>query len=248
MEEARPVTPKHAQLTKTVGALVDPRLPKIMLQRPTPEHHQPPTTGLGFSIPVAPPSPSPSPLSQVSAAIQAMPHGSPPLGHLGNINVPQVEDAALQKFFHDIAEQLQLIGSASPRSSIAMDSPMASPALSQGGSTAPTTPIPTPEPTNLPILQSAMAQHMPVKPRPAPSRAYTDGPAPVGPRVDLGTQRRRSYLGDASSRDNTVTQTQAQAHRHSVQLVGDKNRRASSRTASESGSRRKSRREFGSRA
>ena len=194
-----------------------------MLQRATPEATDKAPTGLGFTIPAAPPSPSP--LGQASTTaerttIPGIPGGqpalaSPVLGHLGNINVPQVEDAALQKFFHDIAEQLHLIGSASPRSSIAMDSPMASPALSQGASTAPGTPIPTPGPVEGPVLQN-MA-NAPVKPRP-PVPARTQSDTPTGTvKVNVNEQRRRSYLGDATSRDNTMAQNAAN-QRHSVQM------------------------------
>lgn len=189
-------------------------------------------------IPAPPPTPSPQP--QIPVGIVA-PHGSPPLS-VNAINVPQVEDAALQKFFHDIAEQLQLIGSASPRSSIAMDSPMASPALTQGGSTAPGTPIPTPEPIEGAVLQGAQA-NMPVKPRPPiPPRAYTDVPAP-SPKPDLVGQKRRSYLGDATSRDNTMQQTVGPGgQRHSIQLTGEKARKSivPTKTDSKRKSKRKS--------
>lgn len=222
----RPVTPVHlrpAQAESPAATAHDPRMPKIMLQRATPEATDKVPTGLGFTIPAAPPSPSPLGQSATTAErtpIPGIPGGqpvvtAPPLSHLGNISVPHVEDAALQKFFHDIAEQLHLIGSASPRSSIAMDSPMASPALSQGGSTAPGTPIPTPGPIDGPILQNTA--NAPVKPRPpVPTRTQSDTPAGTV-KVNVHEQRRRSYLGDATSRENTMTQSVVN-QRHSVQM------------------------------
>lgn len=239
-EITRPATPVHLEAKGARGVTVtpvDPRLPKIMLQRPTPSPTDgpAPTTGLGFMIPAPPPSPSPQPHVNTGSV---SPHGSPPLGVVP-IAVPHVEDAALQKFFHDIAEQLQLIGSASPRSSIAMDSPMASPALSQGGSTALETPMPTPGPLDGPILQGAQA-NMPVKSRPPiPPRAQSDAPVP-SPKPDLATQKRRSYLGDATSRDNTMQQTNSTTQRHSIQLTGEKVRKSIAPTKTDS--KRKSKR------
>lgn len=241
--QSRPVTPVHlvpgTATDATTVTPVDPRLPKILLQRPTPSPDvtAQPTTGLGFMIPAPPPSPSPQPQLTMTQYTTTSPHGSPPLG-VNPIAVPQVQDAALQKFFHDIAEQLQLIGSASPRSSIAMESPLASPALTQGGSTAPATPIPTPEPSNAPILQSAQA--MPIKPRPSVARANTDG-ASVGKEQNGQSQKRRSYLGDASARDNTISSRAPNPNRGSLQLTGDKTRR--SVIVGKTDSKRKSKRE-----
>ncbi|KAK8869825.1 hypothetical protein IAR55_000393 [Kwoniella newhampshirensis] len=213
---ATPRTPAHTEKTTSVQAHVpstvtpvDPRLPKITLQRPTPHSADSSTLtpmGLGLSIGVAttapPPTPSPAP-------------SSPPLGMavgaaLGNINVPQVQDAALQKFFHDIAEQLQLIGSASPRSSIVVDSPMASPALSQGETiTTPTTLNMDLAPLVHPVNQAKTPTQIQVQPqqgyRPAHTRSVTDQPQVANgintTRAEVG--RRRSYLGDASHRENT---------------------------------------------
>ena len=182
-DAASPRTPAHLENTPATTVTPDPRLPKITLQRPTPQPDSPAPAGLGLSMAEGPPqSPSPNPASPL--------HSSPPLGA---INVPQVQDAALQKFFHDIAEQLQLIGSASPRSSIAMDSPMQSPALSHAGTTALPTPLTTPIETEAPVL--------PVIQRPKPLRASTDQPvATTHPK----NSKRRSYLGDAPARDNVV--------------------------------------------
>lgn len=226
-----------------------------MLQRPTPEGTDKAPTGLGFTIPAPPPSPSPSPLGQLPhtvgnterTPIPGIPGGSalqnsPPLGHVGNINVPQVEDAALQKFFHDIAEQLHLIGAASPRSSIAMDSPMASPALSQGGSTAPGTPIPTPGPLDGPVLQNMASA--PVKPRPAvPVRTQSETPAGTV-RVNAGEQRRRSYLGDATSRENAMAQ--GATARQSVQMASKDRKSVGGGKTTDS--KRKSKREHDTRS
>ena len=200
-----PRTPAHLDQSSRPPATVtpvDPRLPKIALQRPTPQPESSPApAGLGLSMAVGPPaSPSPNPNVQITS--------SPPLG---GINVPQVQDAALQKFFHDIAEQLQLIGSASPRSSLAMESPMQSPALSQGETTAPSSPLPTPTETEVPVL--------PAIKRPMPSRANTDQPTSTQTAKPEATKR-RSYLGDASARDNAAT-----LNRHSTQLVGEKVRK-----------------------
>ncbi|CAD6587059.1 MAG: hypothetical protein TREMPRED_004650 [Tremellales sp. Tagirdzhanova-0007] len=201
-----PRTPAHldqsSRLPSTVTPVIDPRLPKITLQRPTPQPESSPApAGLGLSIAVSPPaSPTPSPILSITS--------SPPLG---GINVPQVQDAALQKFFHDIAEQLQLIGFASPRSSLAMDSPMQSPALSQGETTASSSPLPTPTETEAPVLPAIR--------RPMPSRAATDQPT-VTQTAKPEVTKRRSYLGDASERDNAVT-----FNRHSIQVVGEKVRK-----------------------
>jgi hypothetical protein len=212
-----PAGPRTPLPDKSPAAPVDPRLPKITVQRATPQAEAPATTGLGLSIPAPPASPSPN----------AVPN-SPPLG---GINVPQVQDAALQKFFHDIAEQLQLIGSASPRSSIVVDSPMGSPALSQGGdNTLPNTPLPTPLPIEVVSMEKTVA---PVKPRPIPTRAATDGPKP-SPIPDV--QRRRSYLGDASARENVAPQ------RYSTQIAGEKMRKRI--PAISDSTKRKSKRKF----
>jgi len=93
-------------------------VPKITVQKATP-------TGLGLSMntPTAPPSPSPTPSPTPSARPSPLASPALPGIHGAPITVPQVDDAALQKFFHDIAEQLQLIGSASPRSSLAIEFP-----------------------------------------------------------------------------------------------------------------------------
>jgi hypothetical protein len=180
---------------------------------------------------------------------------------INGINVPQVQDAALQKFFHDIAEQLQLINNTSsvtgsPRSSIMTNSPvldqpygspLQSPALSQGGTstTSPNTPNPlTPATVDIPVLQNAQAQYTAESKytRPAqPSRAHIDGASGVGrPGVLQDQQKRRSYLGDASNRDNVTAN-----HRHSVQLPGEKNRKGGlTHQTSTTESRRKSKREL----
>lgn len=136
-----------------------------------------------------------------------------------------MQDAALQKFFHDIAEQLQLIGSASPRSSIAMDSPT----LSQGENSTPNTP-------NLAQAQAPAqtGSATPTVMRPVPTRAMSDQPT-MPPRIGIEPVRRRSYLGDASSRENTVA-----AHGHSAQMVGEKVRKT---LPAPMESKRKSRRE-----
>ncbi|ORY33799.1 hypothetical protein BCR39DRAFT_519287 [Naematelia encephala] len=218
-----PKTPVNADKVKVQSTItpIDPRLPKITLQRPTPQADTstPSRTpaGLGLSI-GAPPSPSPSP----SPAPSIYSPSSPPLG---GIEVPQVNDAALQKFFHDIAEQLQLIGSASPRSSLAMDSP----ALSQGESTAPPSPLPTPITAEAPTLP-------PIVTRPVPQRAATTdsgsgsvgvgGPRPV-------PEKRRSYLGDASARDNVQAHTAAH-QRFSTQGPLEKTRKPILSSTSES--------------
>ncbi|WVR05278.1 hypothetical protein IAU60_002290 [Kwoniella sp. DSM 27419] len=199
-----PRTPAHGEKSaphpSTVTPL-DPKLPKITLQKPTPDAQgqsqaqKAAATGLGLNINVAvPSSPSPGP-------------GSPTLPMavgtaLGNINVPQVQDAALQKFFHDIAEQLQLIGSASPRSSLIGGSPLPSPALSQGETvTTPTTPtfdiqpLPSPNAPAGPKRESAQA------PRPPLFRSINEPQVPnTAPKPEIG--RRRSYLGDVTSREN----------------------------------------------
>ncbi|OCF36519.1 CAMK/CAMKL/GIN4 protein kinase [Kwoniella heveanensis BCC8398] len=220
-----PRTPAHLDKVNStqpsIATPVDPRLPKITLQRPTPDAQAAPgPTGLGLNINVAPPpSPSPAP-------------SSPPLGMavgaaLGNINVPQVQDAALQKFFHDIAEQLQLIGSASPRSSLIAGSPLASPAISQGETiTTPTTPNMDLPPVPLP---QAKAQEQPTRVqqpviainnsmqanRPAPLRSITEPQQPnTAPRPEVS--KRRSYLGDATNRDNVYANQVSQPQRHSI--------------------------------
>ncbi|WVQ98704.1 hypothetical protein IAU59_005835 [Kwoniella sp. CBS 9459] len=224
---ASPRTPAHLdkandKVQPFAVTPIDPRLPKITLQRPTPDAQAAQAvaaaapaaigpTGLGLNINVAPPpSPSPAP-------------SSPPLGMavgaaLGNINVPQVQDAALQKFFHDIAEQLQLIGSASPRTSLIGGSPLPSPAISQGETiTTPTTPnmdlppVPSPQPRH----KDQFRLPEPQANRPAPLRSITEPPQPnTAPRPEVS--KRRSYLGDATNRDNVYANHVAQPQRHSI--------------------------------
>ncbi|WWD10158.1 hypothetical protein V865_008292 [Kwoniella europaea PYCC6329] len=220
-----PRTPAHLEkIVEQPSTItpVDPRLPKITLQRPTPgstEQSQIAQTGLGLNLNItnkptttysSPPSPSPSPATATATAVGLGMQCSA----LGNINVPQVQDAALQKFFHDIAEQLQLIGSASPRSSIVVpgtstspsgpSSPMASPALSQMEETitTPTTPI-----IEIPPMMTGIN-------RPAQRRSMTEQPVPnTAPKPKLPEiTKRRSYLGDStithSNQANIVAQPQ----------------------------------------
>ena len=151
-----PMTPPHP--LGQVKSVVDRALPQITVQIPTPQNDN-----AQIPSPLASPSPSPlanaihtemAPLGQVAAgaagsptptgALPTTPSPSPRLGEptsttpssppVGNISVPQVQDAALQKFFHDIAVQLQLIGGASPRSSLAIDVPALLPGLLPDGS------------------------------------------------------------------------------------------------------------------
>lgn len=159
---ASPRTPGHLEKSvkyPTSATPVDPRLPKITLQSPSLHQES---------------SPAPAGLvSPLRSLHQPLPHQihtarSPTARRSAVFIVAQVQDAALRKFFHDIADQLQLIGNASPRSSPAMESSMQSPALSQGESTAPPTPLPTPTEIEAP--------KPPIIARPMPSRAATDQP------------------------------------------------------------------------
>ncbi|WVW83108.1 hypothetical protein I302_105126 [Kwoniella bestiolae CBS 10118] len=217
-----PRTPAHLEkIVEQPSTItpVDPRLPKITLQRPTPGSTEGTAqTGLGLNLNItpistpattysSPPSPSPLAATAIGLGMQC------PAG-LGNINVPQVQDAAVQKFFHDIAEQLQLIGSASPRSSIVVPSTgspspstIPSPALSQLEETitTPTTPV-----MDLPpVMMGAGA-------RPAQRRSMTDQPIPntAARPKQPEVAKRRSYLGDStitqSNQANMQVQTQPQ--------------------------------------
>lgn len=179
---------------------VDPRLPKIHVQVPTPQNDTPLAAGLGLNMPIQPqqPStPSPAPASERVAASGMT--GSPPIG---SISVPKVQDAALQKFFHDIAEQLQLIGSASPRSSIAIETPAPTPTLVQDELMP--SPLQIGREYNDVDMEAPITSPPPPPParieRPLPVRAQTD--MPVAPPLRQDPVRRRSYLGDASERDN----------------------------------------------
>ncbi|KAK4686621.1 serine/threonine-protein kinase HSL1, negative regulator of Swe1 kinase, partial [Tremellales sp. Uapishka_1] len=187
-----PRPPTSPRTPSTISA-VEPRLPKITLQKPTPQTAETPT-GLGLSI-AAPPSPSPAPSPTSTTAPT-----SPVLGG-GSINVPQVQDAALQKFFHDIAEQLQLIGNASPRGSLAIESPVQSPTLMQQES-APPTPVVAVQETRRPVPVRAATESVMASPRPEPVK-------------------RRTYLGDISGRENA----QNSSPRYSSQFSAEKIRK-----------------------
>ncbi|WWC69471.1 uncharacterized protein I206_103412 [Kwoniella pini CBS 10737] len=221
-----PKTPAHLEKiieNPSTVTPIDPKLPKITLQKPTPNSNGTSAgTGLGLNLNIiippspkigntysAPPSPSPSPISPTAVGLgmnmlpQIQGQG------LGNINVPQVQDAALQKFFHDIAEQLQLIGSASPRSSIIVQnnpssspviSALPSPALSQEEKIiTPTTPNISVPPPPHPIAMN----------RPNQRRSMTEQPIPnTAPKPEI--TKRRSYLGDSTQRENNQINIQPQ--------------------------------------
>ena len=177
--ESMAMTPPHP--LAHVKGIAEHTLPQITVQIPTPQNDgvqavspmtSPSPSPLSIAVPVelgslaqgdaqsqAPPTPitniptTPSPSPRLGEPTSTTP-SSPPLG---SIAVPQVQDAALQKFFHDIAVQLQLIGGASPRSSLAIEVPpgllrdrqntvtehTTAPPLS-AGSTADNTPLVTP--------------------------------------------------------------------------------------------------------
>ncbi|WRT67120.1 uncharacterized protein IL334_004086 [Kwoniella shivajii] len=234
-----PKTPAHLEKIiehPSTITPVDPKLPKITLQRPTPgtgatvAH-----TGLGLNLNISVPN-SPSPQSGSShianSTQQAGPGG---LGMsvvgqgLGNINVPQVQDAALQKFFHDIAEQLQLIGStASPRSSIVIPggdgspssspTPIPSPALSQGENIiTPTTPTIEIPPLNMTGNNNNNNNNNTYAIRPTNNRrSMTEQPTPnTANKPEM--MKRRSYLGDVTTRENVfANQSQVQPQRFST--------------------------------
>ncbi|WWC90046.1 uncharacterized protein L201_004977 [Kwoniella dendrophila CBS 6074] len=239
---ASPRTPAHLEKIieqPSTVTPVDPRLPKITLQKPTPGSTGQTQTGLGLNLNIVVPS-SPSPIStatNVTTASTIVANSAPPspsplplvanvgLGMqvgqaLGNINVPQVQDAALQKFFHDIAEQLQLIGSASPRSSIVVSgngspspSQIESPALSQLEDiiTTPTTPTidlaPISHPVNNKVLTNV--NNMPVARPVNQRRSLTEQPIPnTAPKPEI--TKRRSYLGDSTQNQNNIINIQPQ--------------------------------------
>lgn len=201
VQPANPMSPTPATYA------VNPRLPKILVQVPTPQNDTPLAAGLGLNMPVQPSQPStPSPAPAAERAAATGMTGSPPIG---SISVPKVQDAALQKFFHDIAEQLQLIGSVSPRSSIAIETPAPTPTLVQDEL--------MPSPVQMgresmdvdmegsvaqPPYQTLSTPPQPPARRPLPTRAQTDLPPVPAPTLRQDPGRRRSYLGDASDRDN----------------------------------------------
>ena len=234
----------------------DSKHPKITVQRPTPQPRGAAVAGhgLGLGMHVAPPSPSPSPASatatahahaQAQLALAGLPAG------IDTIAVPQVQDAALQKFFQDIANQLALIGSASPRSSIVIDTPSPSPSPKNTGSPVNLSPVVPSHGT--PLVSAIPLGNHPVAAsrRPVPQRTYTQQPA----RVERPEPtRRRSYFGDATSRTNTAANTPAVSRRGSTDGgASSKSARFSPKKAADklrkvsTSEKRKSRRESSSR-